>query len=229
MQVSVGNQTKRSRLAPLQGGRAKWGQDFAFAVVLPLRTRPLRLELHHSSSNRRKGRTLARAFIPLATLFPEGSTESVPPIFAPFPTQNAMSGLLTQSALLLPVKLQHACPRVWLCVWIHIAVARLHHAAGPRISCQRISKNSETRELSNRFVSIHPHDSLRCCCSWERRGVVPAARGRFQRLWGRRGAGRRLRRHRLPTWALWPAHCCAPRAAPDQARTPHLGPLYSSS
>lgn len=77
-QVSVGNQTKRSRLAPLQGARAQWGQDFAFAVVLPLRTRPLRLELHQSTGNRRKGRTLARAFIPLATLFPEGSTESAP-------------------------------------------------------------------------------------------------------------------------------------------------------
>ncbi|EIE27012.1 hypothetical protein COCSUDRAFT_83571 [Coccomyxa subellipsoidea C-169] len=54
-EVSVGNQTKRSRLAPLQGARAQWGQDFAFAVVLPLRTRPLRLELHQSTGNRRKG------------------------------------------------------------------------------------------------------------------------------------------------------------------------------
>ena len=72
----MGNQTKRSRLAPLQGSRAQWGQDFAFAVVLPLRTRPLRLELHQSSGNRRKGRTIARAYIPLATLFPEGCSES---------------------------------------------------------------------------------------------------------------------------------------------------------
>ncbi|KAK9916339.1 hypothetical protein WJX75_001462 [Coccomyxa subellipsoidea] len=74
-EVAVGNQTKRSRLAPLQGSRAQWGQDFAFAVVLPLRTRPLRLELHQSSGNRRKGRTIARAYIPLATLFPEGCSE----------------------------------------------------------------------------------------------------------------------------------------------------------
>ncbi len=76
VQVSVGNQTKRSRLAPLQNSRTKWGQDFAFAVVLPLRTRPLRLELHQSSGRRRKGRTIARAYIPLANLFPEGCTES---------------------------------------------------------------------------------------------------------------------------------------------------------
>ncbi|BDA41056.1 probable FT-interacting protein 3 [Coccomyxa sp. Obi] len=74
-EVSVGNQTKRSRLAPLQNSRAKWGQDFAFAVVLPLRTRPLRLELHQSSGRRRKGRTIACAYIPLANLFPDGSTE----------------------------------------------------------------------------------------------------------------------------------------------------------
>ena len=118
----MGNQSKRSRLAALAGGRAAWDQDFAFAIVLPLRTRwvsnqtqiqnphpraaplwpvrlqvcvdslaaapsplpqgllgpclirPLRLELHQSNG-RKRGRLLARAYIPLATLFPDGDTE----------------------------------------------------------------------------------------------------------------------------------------------------------
>ena len=57
-QVSVGSQQHRSRLAPLSGTRsmAQWDQDFAFAVVLPLKTRPLMLELHESKGGRRKGR-----------------------------------------------------------------------------------------------------------------------------------------------------------------------------
>ncbi len=76
MQVSVGNQTKRSRLASLTSSKAEWNQDFAFVVALPLRTRPLKLELHQSSGRRRKGRVMAQAFIPLADLFPEGTTES---------------------------------------------------------------------------------------------------------------------------------------------------------
>lgn len=96
MQVSVGNQTKRSRLAPLQNSRAKWGQDFAFAVVLPLRTRPLRLELHQSNGRRRKGRTIARAFIPLANLFPEGSTESAFPLT---PLRMPLRGLIPRPML----------------------------------------------------------------------------------------------------------------------------------
>lgn len=76
VQVSVGNQTKRSRLSILQSSKAEWNQDFAFVVALPLRTRPLRLELHQSSGRRRKGRIIAQAFIPLANLFPEGASES---------------------------------------------------------------------------------------------------------------------------------------------------------
>ena len=75
-QVSVGSQQHRSRLAPLQSsGIARWDQDFAFAVVLPLKTRPLMLELHESRGGRRKGRTIARAYIPLAELFPNGMGE----------------------------------------------------------------------------------------------------------------------------------------------------------
>lgn len=75
-QVSVGSQQHRSRLAPLQSsGIARWDQDFAFAVVLPLKTRPLMLELHESRCGRRKGRTIARAYIPLADLFPAGRDE----------------------------------------------------------------------------------------------------------------------------------------------------------
>ena len=74
--MSVGSQQHRSRLAPLAAsGIAKWQQDFAFAVVLPLKTRPLVLELHESKGGRRKGRTLARAYIPLADLFPTGKSE----------------------------------------------------------------------------------------------------------------------------------------------------------
>ena len=79
MQVSGGSQQHRSRLAPLAAsGIAKWQQDFAFAVVLPLKTRPLVLELHESKGGRRKGRTLARAYIPLADLFPTGKSECEP-------------------------------------------------------------------------------------------------------------------------------------------------------
>lgn len=73
----MGNQTKRSRLAMLAGGRATWDQDFAFAMVLPLRTRPLKLALHQSNG-RRRGRLLARAYLPLANLFPAGSGEGAP-------------------------------------------------------------------------------------------------------------------------------------------------------
>lgn len=76
----MGSQQHRSRLAPLSArGIAKWDQDFAFAVVLPLKTRPLMLELHESRGGRRKGRTLARAYIPLADLFPSGKDECEPP------------------------------------------------------------------------------------------------------------------------------------------------------
>ena len=73
----MGSQQHRSRLAPLSGTRsmARWDQDFAFAVVLPLKTRPLMLELHESKGGRRKGRTIARAYIPLADLFPTGKSE----------------------------------------------------------------------------------------------------------------------------------------------------------
>ena len=79
LQVSVGSQQHRSRLAPLAAsGIAKWQQDFAFAVVLPLKTRPLVLELHASKGGRRKGRTLARAYIPLADLFPTSKSECEP-------------------------------------------------------------------------------------------------------------------------------------------------------
>ena len=76
-QVSVGSQQHRSRLAPLSGTRsiAQWDQDFAFAVVLPLKTRPLMLELHESKGGRRKGRPIARAYIPLAELFPSGRSD----------------------------------------------------------------------------------------------------------------------------------------------------------
>ena len=79
-QVSVGSQQHRSRLAPLSGTRnmAQWDQDFAFAVVLPLKTRPLMLELHESKGGRRKGRTIARAYIPLADLFPSGKSDCEP-------------------------------------------------------------------------------------------------------------------------------------------------------
>ena len=79
-QVSVGSQQHRSRLAPLSSTRsmAQWDQDFAFAVVLPLKTRPLMLELHESKGGRRKGRTIARAYIPLADLFPNGKSECEP-------------------------------------------------------------------------------------------------------------------------------------------------------
>lgn len=75
----MGSQQHRSRLAPLAAsGIAKWQQDFAFAVVLPLKTRPLVLELHESKGGRRKGRTLARAYIPLADLFSTGKSECEP-------------------------------------------------------------------------------------------------------------------------------------------------------
>ena len=75
----MGSQQHRSRLAPLAAsGIAKWHQDFAFAVVLPLKTRPLVLELHESRGGRRKGRTLARAYIPLAELFSTGKSECEP-------------------------------------------------------------------------------------------------------------------------------------------------------
>ncbi len=79
-QVSVGSQQHRSRLAPLSGTRsmAQWDQDFAFAVVLPLKTRPLMLELHESKGGRRKGRPIARAYIPLAELFPNGKSDCKP-------------------------------------------------------------------------------------------------------------------------------------------------------
>lgn len=80
-QVSVGSQQHRSRLAPLAGTRsmAQWDQDFAFAVVLPLKTRPLMLELHESKGGRRKGRPIARAYIPLADLFPSGKSDCKAP------------------------------------------------------------------------------------------------------------------------------------------------------
>ena len=79
-QVSVGSQQHRSRLAPLSGTRsmAQWDQDFAFAVVLPLKTRPLMLELHESKGGRRKGRPIARAYIPLADLFSNGKSDCKP-------------------------------------------------------------------------------------------------------------------------------------------------------
>lgn len=111
-QVSVGSQQHSSRLAPLQSsGIARWDQDFAFAVVLPLKTRPLMLELHESRGGRRKGRTIARAYIPLADLFPDGTGECMslckPVHTCPdqyYTLKTELAGMVLEDAMTSPLK-----------------------------------------------------------------------------------------------------------------------------
>lgn len=70
-QISLGGQKHRSRLSRLQDGEAVWEQDLVFVATLPLRNRALRLRLLLTDSNKRRGRLVAHAFIPLADLLPQ--------------------------------------------------------------------------------------------------------------------------------------------------------------
>jgi hypothetical protein len=137
MQISVGNQSKRSRLAALAGGRCAWDQDFAFAIVLPLRTRPLRLELHQSNG-RKRGRLLARAYLPLANLFPEGSGEGAPLLPALLGLHACMHQSLRCSHNMHSCIAMHACSPVrGQSTNVATCMPALDEASGPRMHAAR--------------------------------------------------------------------------------------------
>ena len=72
-QIALGGQKHRSRLSRLQEGMAVWDQDLAFVATLPLRNRAVKLKMLLTDSNKRRGRLVAHAYIPLADLLPQTS------------------------------------------------------------------------------------------------------------------------------------------------------------
>lgn len=72
-QIGLAGQKHRTRLARLQDGEAVWEQQLVFVATLPLRNRALKLRMLLTDSNKRRGRLVAHAFVPLADLLPKTS------------------------------------------------------------------------------------------------------------------------------------------------------------
>ena len=73
VQVTLGSQKHRSRLRKLRDGSATWDEQLVFVTTLPMRNRALQLKMLLTDSNKRRGRLVAHAFIPLADLLPQTS------------------------------------------------------------------------------------------------------------------------------------------------------------
>lgn len=71
--MALAGQKHRSRLSKLQDGCATWEQQTVFVATLPLRNRALKLRVYLTDSNKRRGRLVAHAFIPLRDVLPQTS------------------------------------------------------------------------------------------------------------------------------------------------------------
>ncbi|KAK9810133.1 hypothetical protein WJX72_005374 [[Myrmecia] bisecta] len=70
LKVTMGRQEHLSRMTTLHGGVGRWEQDLMFALAIPMKDRPIKLELFNTPNRTTRGRLVAHAFIPLSDLLP---------------------------------------------------------------------------------------------------------------------------------------------------------------
>jgi hypothetical protein len=93
--VVVGEQAQVTKAVRERAqGRAEWGQSLAFALPLPLRDRPVRLEVYRTGSTQRKGRAIFGAVVPLLQLLPPAEGPA-PDLKAALPSQLPLMELAT--------------------------------------------------------------------------------------------------------------------------------------